>query len=236
MAKIQLNERASYPGIRQRIVTLLLITLFSGWMVWVAYSDDSIKEQATPIMLTGLVIGMLFGIITSVKKRWAYYTTISFAFFEGIFCGSYSYFLDVKYPGIALQAIGIVFTLMLLMLWKFLRGSLKMTSAFKKYVGYGATLIFLTYLTSMLLGFYGVTVPLIMDPGFWGIAFSLMVISIVPLTYIIVFDLIRQSHDLVVSKFMEWYCAFAFMISSIWLFIESLHLLEKLRDKGQGIF
>jgi len=236
MAKIQLKERATFQGIRKRIYSLLTLCIFSGILVWIAYTEQAIKEQATPIMLTGLVVGMAFGVITTMKKKWAYYTTTSFAFFEGIFCGSYSYFLEKKFPGIAVQSMGIVLLLMLYMLYKFRNGSIKMSKFFKRSVEYGATLVFLTYLISMLLGFYDIEVPLIMDPGFWGIVFSLAVLTIVPMTYIIVFDLMQQSTDLIVSKFMEWYCAFTFMISSIWLFIEALHFLEKIRDPSLGMF
>jgi uncharacterized YccA/Bax inhibitor family protein len=91
--------------------------------------------------------------------------------------------------------------------------------------------IMLVYLASMLLGLFGHTLPFIHDNGIVGILFSLFVVGVAAMNLVLDFDLIESAARCGAPKYMEWYGAFALMVTLIWLYIEMLRLLSKLRSR-----
>jgi uncharacterized YccA/Bax inhibitor family protein len=83
----------------------------------------------------------------------------------------------------------------------------------------------------MVIGFFGVQIPLIYGSSPIGIAFSLVVVVIAALNLILDFDFIEQGAMHGAPKYMEWYGAFGLMVTLIWLYLEMLRLLTKLRDR-----
>jgi uncharacterized YccA/Bax inhibitor family protein len=64
-----------------------------------------------------------------------------------------------------------------------------------------------------------------------GILFSLFVVVIAALNLVLDFDLIESGVAGGAPKYMEWYCAFALLVTLVWLYIEMLRLLAKLRRR-----
>ena len=91
--------------------------------------------------------------------------------------------------------------------------------------------IALFYIISMVLGLFGVRIPLVFGAGPVGIIFSLIVVTIAALNLVLDFDFIEQGAAQGAPKYMEWYGAFALMVTLIWLYIEILNLLMKLRSR-----
>ena len=73
--------------------------------------------------------------------------------------------------------------------------------------------------------------PLIHSSGVFGIGFSLFVIVIAALNLVLDFDFIEKGAEAGAPKYMEWYGAFGLMVTLIWLYIEILRLLSKLRGR-----
>ena len=71
--------------------------------------------------------------------------------------------------------------------------------------------------------------PFIHDSGPIGIGFSLLVIVIAALNLVLDFDFIEAGAERGAPKYMEWYGAFGLLVTLIWLYIEFLRLLSKLR-------
>jgi uncharacterized YccA/Bax inhibitor family protein len=63
-----------------------------------------------------------------------------------------------------------------------------------------------------------------------SIGFSVFVIVIASLNLFLDFDMIEQSAKNRLPKYMEWFGAMGLMITLVWLYIEFLRLLAKLRD------
>jgi uncharacterized YccA/Bax inhibitor family protein len=87
------------------------------------------------------------------------------------------------------------------------------------------------YLLSFVLGFFGVSVPLIHSSGTFGILFSVFVVVIAALNLVLDFDFIEQGVARGVPKYMEWYGAFGLLVTLVWLYLEILHLLAKLQSR-----
>src|SRR5277367_4222293 len=89
--------------------------------------------------------------------------------------------------------------------------------------------IAIVYFASMLLGFFHVQVPGIFGNGPVGIIFSLVVVCIAALNLILDFNMIEQGALRGAPKYMEWYSAFGLMVTLVWLYLEIIRLLTKLR-------
>ena len=64
-----------------------------------------------------------------------------------------------------------------------------------------------------------------------GIAFSLFVVGIASMSLILDFDIIESGAREGLGKYMEWYGAFALMVTLIWLYMEILRLLSKINRR-----
>jgi len=91
--------------------------------------------------------------------------------------------------------------------------------------------IALVYLASMILGLFGHSIPYIHGSGIVGIGFSLFVVGIAAMNLVLDFDFIETGARQGAPKYMEWYAAFGLMVTLIWLYVEMLRLLSKLRSR-----
>jgi uncharacterized YccA/Bax inhibitor family protein len=91
--------------------------------------------------------------------------------------------------------------------------------------------IFLLYLVSIVMGFFGIRIPFIHETGLIGIGFSLFVVVVAALNLVLDFDFIEKGAERGAPKFMEWYAAFGLMVTLIWLYLEMLRLLSKVRGR-----
>ena len=94
----------------------------------------------------------------------------------------------------------------------------------------GTLLNLKVYIISILKNMYGGTgISLIHSNGLFGIGFSLFVVAMASLNLVLDFDFIEDGAEKGMPKYMEWYGAFALMVTLIWLYMEILRLLAKLR-------
>jgi uncharacterized YccA/Bax inhibitor family protein len=84
---------------------------------------------------------------------------------------------------------------------------------------------------TMLLGFFGIHMPFIHESGLLGIGFSLFVVIIAALNLVLDFDFIENAVEAQAPKYMEWFAAFGLVVTLVWLYIEILRLLSKLRGR-----
>jgi uncharacterized YccA/Bax inhibitor family protein len=67
--------------------------------------------------------------------------------------------------------------------------------------------------------------------GWVGIAFSGFVVVIAALNLVLDFDFIENGCAAGAPKHMEWYAAFGLLVTLVWLYLEILRLLAKLRSR-----
>ena len=91
--------------------------------------------------------------------------------------------------------------------------------------------IALFYLITLILSFFGIRLPIMYGNSWISIGFSLFVVVIAALNLVLDFDFIEQGAAQGAPKYMEWYGAFGLMVTLIWLYLEMLRLLAKLRSR-----
>jgi len=210
---------------------LLAILLIAAVWTWNKFFETGNPATVTPFILTGALAGFVVALVTVFKKTWAGVTAPLYAALEGLMLGGISSIFEAQFPGIVIQAVGLTFGTLFCLLMAYKSGLIKATENFKLGIVAATGAIALVYLVTIILGFFGVRIPLIHGSGIVGIGFSLFVVVIAALNLVLDFDFIEHGAAQGAPKYMEWYAAFGLMVTLIWLYIEILRLLAKLRDR-----
>jgi uncharacterized YccA/Bax inhibitor family protein len=226
------GEAMTVQGTVIKTCLLLLLTLLAAGWTWMKFYQSGQNPAATmPWVLVGVIGGLVLAIVTTFKKEWAPITAPLYAVFEGLFIGAISAQLEAAYSGIVIQAAGLTFGTLFAMLLAYQSGLIKATERFKLGVVAATGGIAIVYLVAFVLSFFGIQASFLYSSSWLSIGISLFVIVIAALNFIIDFDFIEQGARQNVPKYMEWYGAFAMIVTLVWLYIEFLRLLAKLRDR-----
>lgn len=207
------------------MAVILTVTAAATWYGIIAYQ---LGQFLYPLIIAGAIAGLITGFVIIFKKEWAPILAPVYSIFEGIFVGSISLYFESMFPGIVLQAVGLTFGVLFMMLGMYKTGMIKVTKRFMMGVAAATGAVFLVYLVSFVLSFFGVMVPFIHDSGPIGIGFSLVVVAIAAFNLVLDFHFIEKGAEYRAPKYMEWYTAFGLMVTLIWLYLELLRLLAKI--------
>lgn len=226
------NDAMTVQGtVYKALMLLTLVILSAGWTWMKFFKAGGNAAVVQPWILVGVFGGLIMAIVTVFKKDWSAVTAPIYAVLQGLFIGGISAQLETVYSGIVIQAAGLTFGTLFAMLLAYQSGLIKPTEKFKMGVVAATGGIMLMYLVGFVLSFFGVQASFLYSNSLLSIGISLFVIVIAALNFIIDFDLIEQGTNQGVPKYMEWYGAFALMVTLIWLYIEFLRLLSKLRSR-----
>ena len=218
-------------GTVNKTFLLLVLLILSAAYVWNRFYAAPDASGVGPWILIGGFSGLFIALIIIFFKRTAAYLSPVYAILEGIAIGGLSLIMEMRYSGIVLQAVALTFGTLLVLLMAYKSGLIKATENFKLGVVSATGAIFLIYVATMVLGFFGVRIPYIHDSGPIGIIFSLIVVIIAALNLVLDFDFIESGAENGAPKYMEWYAAFGLMVTLIWLYLEILRLLAKSRSR-----
>ena len=221
--------RMTINGTINKTVILLVLLMIPAYWMWNMFSQSG-TAAVTPWLYGGLFGGFIFAFATIFKKTWAPFTAPIYALLEGLVIGGLSAIFEAQFPGIVFQAVALTFGTLFSLLVAYRSGLIKVTQKFRLGVVAATGAIFLVYFVSLIIGFFGVNVPFIYSGGTFGILFSLFVVVIAALNLVLDFDFIEKGSEHGAPKFMEWYGAFGLIITLVWLYIEFLRLLSKIRQ------
>jgi uncharacterized YccA/Bax inhibitor family protein len=225
------GETMTVEGTIHRTGILLLCVLATALYTWSRFlATHDPADVGLPVMV-GVFGGFVMALVTCFKKEWSPVTAPIYALLEGLFLGGVSAMAEVRFPGIAIQSVGLTFGTCFCMLAAYRSGLLRASPKFVVGVVAATGGICLFYFLSMLLGFFGIGVPGVFGGGLVGILFSLVVVVIASLNLILDFNFIEQGAEQGAPKYMEWYGAFGLMVTLVWLYLEILRLLSKLRGR-----
>jgi uncharacterized YccA/Bax inhibitor family protein len=138
---------------------------------------------------------------------------------------------EASFPGIAIQAVALTFGVLGAMLVLYRTGVIKVTQRFRAGVLAATLAIVAVYLVALVLGLFGVRVPFLNDASPLGILISLAIVTVAALNLVLDFDLIDRGARAGAPAFMEWYAAFGLLVTLVWLYLELLRLLARLRSR-----
>ncbi|HEY0789529.1 MAG TPA: Bax inhibitor-1/YccA family protein [Chthoniobacterales bacterium] len=215
-------------GVVGRTFFLLILVAASAALSWSWASQDA--SFAMPGAMGGALGGFAVGLLTSFRPAWSRFLAPCYALLEGLFIGAISVFLERRFPGIVFQAVCLTFSVMFALLAGYQAGIIRVSQTFRSVVTTATLGIVFLYLGNMVFSlFTHHGFSLIEGSGPLSIGFSLIVAGIAALNLVLDFDFISQGVQARAPRWMEWYGAFALIVTLVWLYVEILRLLSKLR-------
>lgn len=230
VAELSSQETMTFNGALNKTGLLFVILLLGASWTWTDVSWAAPAGGMSAKMIIGLVGGLIAALATAFRPQWAPISAPIYAFLEGMFLGGLSAFFEARYPGIVVPAVVLTFGILVGMLATYRAGLIPVTQKFRIGVIAATGGVAVFYLLTWVLGMFGIGIPFVHEGGALGIGFSLVVIGIATLNLVLDFDLIARLSASGAPKQMEWYGAFALMVTLVWLYFEMLRLLAKTRD------
>ena len=224
-SSLLLDSKMTIKGTVDKTAISLVLLIASAYYTF--------SPNMESMILFGSIGGLILAILTIFKKDWAPYTVPLYAILEGLALGSISYFYNTQYEGIVLQAISLTVLILFSLLFAYRTKIIKPTENFKLGVFAATGGIVLLYFINFIMGFFGTGISLLspQNSSMMSIGISLAIIVVASLNLVIDFDFIEEGAEKGAPKYMEWYGAFGLLVTLIWLYLEILRMLAKLRSR-----
>jgi uncharacterized YccA/Bax inhibitor family protein len=228
-------------GVASATLVMFAFLLAGGYFGWISVDVGPPNPPGaaspfdptftTPVLLfVAVFAGLGLAIFTAFKPHLARFTGIGYAVCEGYFLGAISAYFGALYSGIVAQAVlataGVFLVMLVLYGLRILRATPKMVKGI-----IAATFgIMFMYLAMFIVNLFGV------GQGFWtsgsplGIIISLVVVGVAAFNLILDFDFIEKGVQRGLPRYMDWYGGFGLIVTLVWLYLEMLRLLARLRN------
>jgi uncharacterized YccA/Bax inhibitor family protein len=231
-------RRAGFAATPDRVMTvrgtalktaiLLLILVVTAGYAW----SQAVAAPTTltyGLLVAGSVGGFITALVTVFVPKASPFTAPVYAALEGLVLGAISAVFEAQYPGVVIQALGLSVGVLAVMLFVYGTGVIRATQKFKIGVVAATGAVCLVYLVDIVASFFGTRLPFIHEAGAVGIGFSLAVVVIAALNLILDFDFIERGAKQGAPRYMEWYGGFGLLVTLVWMYLEILRLLAKVR-------
>lgn len=223
------GETVTVRGTVAKAAGLLgLVAASAGWSWWNIATETAMGSTLEQYVLGACLVALGLGIYTRFRPQHAGVTAPIYALLEGIILGVISALMNAKYAGLPMQAVALTAGTFGVMLVAYRTKAIVVTDRFRAIMTGMIGGIFVFYLIAFALGLFGLRIPFLHEGGVIGIGFSLFVTGLAAFTLLLDFDAIDQSAGQL-SKEYEWALAFGLVVTLIWLYLEFLRLLNKLR-------
>jgi len=216
------------------LIGLMVLTISAMWAkFWVGTTSMNVGSMM-PWMIGGGIAGFVLVLINVFAPRTAPVIAPLYAICEGIFLGALTMIMEAQYPGLPILAavITIGVTMGLVMLYR--SGIIKVSNAFVKGV-VGATIGVVIAIGGLfLLSMFGIGGGIrsaLYGNGMIGIGFSAVMVLLATFNVVVDLKMIEMGTARRAPKAMEWQGAFGLLVTIVWLYVEILILLSKLRGR-----
>lgn len=220
------TEPMTLQGVINKTGILLLLCFGSAAFAWTH------PDVRGPLLLVGLIGGFIACLVGIFKPATSPIAAPLYAILEGFVLGAISQVIELRYPGIAVNAMLLTFGVLGLMLMLYTTRTIRVTSGLVKGVVAATGAIALVYLADIVLSLFGTRVPFLNESGWVGIGISLVIVGVAAFNLLIDFAVIEEGVRNSSPRYMEWYCGMALLITLVWLYLELLRLLSKLRGRN----
>ena len=219
---LPLSDRMTLDGAVNKTGILLSLCFGGAFVGW------NIPQLMFPAMIIGFILAMVT-IFRSPAKAGS--TAPMYALSQGIFLGGITLFFEAQFPGIAIQALALTFGILATLLVCYKSGLILPTQNFRLMLVSAMGGILLLYLVNFVMSFFGSTLSFLTSNSPMSIGVSILIVGVAALSLVLDFDFIEEGAEKGMPKFMEWYGAFGLMVTLIWLYLEILRLLAKIRSR-----
>ncbi len=211
---------------------LMVILLAAAVVGWQTGPDNQGEVRGFPALaLVGVLVGFACAIAMYFRPMWAKFLAPVYAVGEGFFLGVISKAYESYQNGIVLQAVGATLGVFGVMLVLYRTKIIKVTDKFRKIVITATMGLMVFYLFSFIINLFGGGVSFLHSTSLLSIGFSIFAAGLAAMNLAIDFDFIERGAKQGLPKGMEWFAAFALVVTLVWLYLELLRLLSKLQRR-----
>lgn len=228
------GEEMTVRGTMNKFGFLFLLMLGTCFFAWNRFYSG---VNPMPMMMISVFGGLGLALVMAFRPKTSPWLAPAYALLEGLFVGSVSAYYDfafqTSYPGIVMHAVGLTLIVALVMFVLYQTRIIKVTKQFRAIITVATISIGIFYLVqwiaysftgTTLVAFTNASTPL-------GIGFSVFVVALAALNLLLNFDTIEKGVQARAPKYMEWFSAFGLLVTLVWLYLEILRLLSKLKDR-----
>ncbi len=218
-------------GTALKSLVLVLMVLAGASYTWKVFYESINPASVSPWMWGGAIGGFIVAIIISFNPKSAQFLAPVYAVLEGLFLGAISATFSLAFaesaPGLVMNAtlLTILTTLSMLLLYR--TRLIKVNGKFARIMTIAISAIAFYYIVSIILSLFGVNLTMLHDSGPLSIGISIVIVAVAAFSLLMDFHFIEKASQAGAPKYMEWYGAFALMVTIIWLYLEILKLLAK---------
>jgi len=181
--------------------------------------------------MIGVIVGFIAVIALYFKPHLAKFLGPVYAIAEGFFVGAISKVFESQWNGIVVQAAGATIAVFGVMLALYGTRIVKVTDRMRRTIIFATLGVMALYLVSFVFILFGASIPFINDASPLGIAFSVLVCGLAAFNLMLDFDFIERGAKAGLAKDYEWVAAVGLLVTIVWLYLEILRLLAKLRSR-----
>ncbi len=229
-------------GVASATLVMFAVLLVGAWYGWTLVTETPVLNPIpgepnltatidSPLIVFGALIGaFILAMVSIFKPKLARFTGVAYALLEGVFLGAISHLYNAQFDGIVAQAILATFGVFLAMLVLYGLRILRATPRFVKGV-IGATFgIMFLYLGSFIWSLFAGTPSFMTSNSPLSIGLSVVIVIVAALNLILDFDFIERGATNGLPSHMDWYAGLGLMLTLVWLYLEMLRLLSKVRQ------
>jgi uncharacterized YccA/Bax inhibitor family protein len=222
------EHRMSVGGTVFKTLVLFVITCAFAAVGWERVGTV-IKATSGPSWLLGYFILIALSFLAIANPRLAPLGGFVYALLMGLWIGAISRVYEVSYDGIVAQALLATMATVLVCLVLYVFRVVNVSRRFVLVVVAATFGIGLMYMTAWILSIFGVDLRFWTHPSSTGIIISIIICIVAALNLFIDFAVVDAGVHGGAPKFMEWYSAWGLLATVVWLYLEVLYLLARLR-------
>ena len=224
--------RLTLDDVVMKTLGLFAVVVVVGAASWFVVADPERAGLSLPLMLGGMLGSLAIGLVIAFKKTISVPLIVLYAVLEGVFVGAISSVFERMFPGVVTTAVIATTSTFagMFLAWKF--GIIKVTDKSRRIFGMAIMGYLLFSLANVVASFMGVG-------GTWGfggknsllgIGISVLGVGLASYSLAIDFDSVDRAVAARLPEKYSWLLAHGLIVSLVWLYLEILRLLARLRE------
>jgi uncharacterized YccA/Bax inhibitor family protein len=212
------------------LLGLVVVVAAATW--WSLASGRFPIGLVYPVLIGSVLVGFGTALLVAFRPLTAAWAGPLYAILQGLALGLISQVMNARYAGLPMQAVGLTIGTAAAMLIAYRTRIVRVGDRFRAVVvglTAGVAIFYLIAMGLRLIG--GITIPFLVEGGPIGIGFSLFVVGLAALNLLLDLSSIERGAEQGIPETYEWALATGATITLVWLYLEILRLLGKLRDR-----
>lgn len=215
-------------GVINKTGLLMLVLMAAFGYTWYLYGQGI---DTTRYIAIGAIAGFILAMIIIFAKVTNPVVISLYAACQGLFLGALSATFEAQYPGIVMQAVLLTLTCFMAILAAYYLKIIRYSPGFAKFIVVAIFGVVLARLVAIIAGWLGHPMAFMYDNSGLSIGISAFVVVLATISFIIDFEAIKVAAENNVPRKQEWFLSFGLIVGLVWLYLELLQLLAKLKRK-----